>query len=693
MSRIFINVFVLITAANLLSQNNLSSLNSFSHFPIYTTYASAMQDTKYSTDQGYQLVWFDPDKGILLKSEQSGEFGVIFRSGNILKFKLSGYSKPPVITTSYSNLFKLITYPFQDIRVEFGGLVKDSETLILDLSISNESSFPQIIDLFPFIDFPGNEFTELGRHEKGLSFTHERKKDSWMKEHNIPFREEMHNLLLADVQVISSGSYQGTGYGNTGNNIYLINDLRKNGTLNGIITNNKTAAFQISVTVDPGESKIIRLIRTVSDKPVYPTAADSVLKVNSSVDLSRFILKNENIYMNIPAIKFKDKDAEAVYWNAFNLIRQCMMKAEGKCSYNYYVFSREPKWGWGYGGQVFHESLTMLAYAFLDPLSAMNSQRVYFERQHPAGYINYRTGPYLDEQIPVDGQLTSSAPWFNWQNYEIYKITDDKSFLAEAYKSGKRFYDYYVSGRDTDKDGLCEWGADAVLESVRDARVAVWDEVGEPVNFESVDCNIMLVKEAKSLAAMAEILGKAEDEGKYLEEAEKRTALINKYMWDDETGFYYHVDKKNHSFSFRAKNDLKRKEIIAFLALWAGVADKNQAEKLVGHLNNPEEFNRKYGVPSLSADDPYYNPIGYWNGPVWLPWQYLLFRGLIDYGYIREAEDLTERITKNIAFQLKTNHYFWEFYSADDLQAGWNKAYIWSGIIARFYIDLNNLNK
>ncbi len=41
-------------------------------------------------------------------------------------------------------------------------------------------------------------------------------------------------------------------------------------------------------------------------------------------------------------------------------------------------FSREPKWGWGYGGQVFHESLVMLAYAFMDPESAMNSQRVLY---------------------------------------------------------------------------------------------------------------------------------------------------------------------------------------------------------------------------------------------------------------------------------------------------------------------------
>ena len=88
-------------------------------------------------------------------------------------------------------------------------------------------------------------------------------------------------------------------------------------------------------------------------------------------------------------------------------MRQVMLPPEAKCGFNYYVFSREPQWGWGHGGQVFHESLTMLSYALMDPMGAMNSQRVYRERQYQNGYINYRTGPYLDETIPYKGQLTT----------------------------------------------------------------------------------------------------------------------------------------------------------------------------------------------------------------------------------------------------------------------------------------------
>jgi glycogen debranching enzyme len=100
---------------------------------------------------------------------------------------------------------------------------------------------------------------------------------------------------------------------------------------------------------------------------------------------------------------------------------------------------------------------------------------------------------------------------------------------------------------------------------------------------------------------------------------------------------------------------------------------------------------KRFGIPTLSAEDDYYNPIGYWNGPIWVQWQYLIFRGLINYGYNDEAKQLVYKVLDNVINQLKTDHWFWEFYSADDYQAGWNKAYIWTGIVARMLIDIENL--
>ena len=400
-----------------------------------------------------------------------------------------------------------------------------------------------------------------------------------------------------------------------------------------------------------------------------------------AVDLASFKTENEARYRAVKPAPFPHPDQEALFWSAANMMRQCFYRPEGKSGFPYYVFSREPTWGWGHGGQVFHESLTMIAYAKIDPQMAMQSQRVFEERQYENGYINYRTGSYLDEKIESNGDLTTSAPWYAWTNWEVYQVTKDKKFLQDMYQSSKRLYEFITTNRDKDHDGLCEWGGDAVLESVRDALVAVWDQVGDPTQFEALDLNCMLVKEAKSLEAMALELGLPEEANQWKTDYQHRSKLINLTFWDKETGFYYQVDKKDHDFTLKKTNDLKRQEIIGFLPLWAGICDKEQAGQLVRHLTDTTTFWRLYGIPSLSAGDPYFQPKGYWNGPVWVEWNFLIHHGLLDYGFTKEAAELSGKVARGMIAVLRDTHNLWEFYSPDQPWGGHHKTYIWAGLI------------
>lgn len=684
-------ILMIAGAAGIYGQNFLSDLSASEKDPLYTTYNAALSRSEYVVNEGYQFVWFDPQKGLSFETRQAGNIGLIFSKDGQVVDRLQQYYSRPVITASYSDLVKFYYYPFKDVRVEEYFLVYSSRIAIRRVKVINESPFNIKLNVYPFIQNENKSFTDIKitGNGTGVAFMHKELPDGWMKDHDIPFQSDIRDVLLFDTIPDSWGTYDKYEVErDTGSGI-LINSIKKDKLNRNIpVEQGEIIALSREFDIPAGKSSGFNLTRGVVEEGKQTEELISSCRTLMNDDLNRYLAEDEQAYSGIPPLKNSNRDMNLLYWNAFSLIRQCMLPPEGECRFNYYVFSREPRWGWGYGGQVFHESLTMLAYVFMDPSGAMNSQRVYIERQQPDGYINYRTGPYLNETIPENGQLTTSAPWFNWENWEIYKVTGDKDFLKQAYESGKKFYNYYTGNRDSDNDGLCEWGANAVLECVRDARVAVWDEVGDPTNFEAADCNMMLVSEAKSLSAMAKELGMSDDAENWNQDAEKRTKLINKYMWDPVTGFYYNINKKDHSFTFKSKDDLKRKEIIAFLALWAGVADKQQADALLMHLTNPAEFWRKYGVPTLSADDSYYNPIGYWNGPVWVQWDYLVFRGLINYGYKKEARELAERVMENMIHQLETDHWFWEFYSPDDHQAGWNKTYIWAGIIARFMIDL-----
>lgn len=687
-----ITIAILFICNSTLFPQYLSNLNATEDSPIYSTYAAATERSEYIVNQGYHFVFYDRNKSIAFESKQGGNISFAFKMNNSIITNIERFYKKPIITASYSDLVKFYFYPFKDIRIDCDFIVYSSRLSIINFKITNEGIIDKEISIYPYFYFTDKYFEKLEFDEKEnlFLFKHTEKPDNWMKEHNIPFQENLKNIFMFSDKINSFSIYENFLQGKDTSSVFFFNDLKNKVLRNKVISDNgKIIALQKIFKLKPSEKISFKIIRGVNEAEKDISNLIITAKKLFDEDLNKFISEDENIYSQIPEFDSYLPDYEMLYWNCFSLIRQCMLPPEGECSYNYYVFSREPRWGWGYGGQVFHESLVMLAYVFMNPIGAMNSQRIYFERQREDGYINYRTGPYLNETIEVDGQFTSSAPWFNWQNYEIFRITKDIQFLQEAYQAGKKFYEYYTKNRDTDNDGLCEWGADAVLESVRDARVAVWDEVGDPKNFEAVDLNIMLVSEANALSKMAEFFGFEEEAKKFKEDAEKRKKLINDLMWDSETNFYYHINKINHTFTFKKKDDLKRKEIIAFLALWANVADNEKAEKLIQHLTNPNTFWRKYGIPTLSADDSYYNPNGYWNGPIWIQWQYLIFRGLLDYGYEDLAIELAFKVLYNIEYNLKTNHWFWEFYSPDDEQAGWNKTYIWTGIAARFLIDLD----
>ncbi|MFA8343026.1 MAG: amylo-alpha-1,6-glucosidase [Rhodothermaceae bacterium] len=683
-NKILVAIFCLFTIVN---AQYLSNLNATKEDPIYTTYAAPLERSEYKIDQGYQMMWYDDEAGVNFISQNGGDIGLAFKMGNEIRYKLNQFYKEPVITVSYNDMVKFNYYPFENIKVEIFFDVYNSRIAIQDINIINETENSVAMEILPYFYHSTStiENVKYLSDKNSFLFEHNKKRDGWMVNHKIPLAEKLHSVYMISDSDVEKGIYNSLKLEKDS----FVKEIAEK-ELNSEMTSEKSKvlAFGKKLNLTAGEKKNIRIIRGMDDRKNDVNKLLSECFDLIDLNLENLVKENEKIFSRIPKIKFDDKDKEMLYWNAFSLIRQCMMPPEGECNYNYYVFSREPKWGWGYGGQVFHESLVMFAYAYMDPEGAMNSQRVYMERQWENGYINYRTGPYLNEQIEHEGQLTSSAPWYNYQNLLIYKITGDKKFLQEAYSSGKRFYNYYVSNRDSDNDGLTEWGAHAVLECVRDARVAVWDKVGWPSNFEAVDANAMLVSEANALSEMADILGYDDESEEWKEDAETRSELITKTFWDDESKFFYQVNKDDHSFTFKNKNDLKIKEIVGFLPMWAGVATKEQADDLVNkHLLNKDEFWRRFGIPTLSADHSYYNPIGYWNGPIWVQWQYLLCEGLVKYGYKNVADELTDKVLDNVIHQLKTDHWFWEFYSADEYQAGWNKAYIWTGIVAKMLID------
>jgi hypothetical protein len=520
-----------------------------------------------------------------------------------------------------------------------------------------------------------------------------------------PYPEFLADFLLLSEEPFSYGAYNTDieGLYDTIKTDFYSDDrsdslnLRKTGEARIIMLHSQ---FMLK----PGESKQVRYFRGCLERSKSSDKLLSDVRYLKMPSLQPYVDANAELFSGIPRIAANDKDKRIIYLSAFNLARGCMLPPSGKTENNFYVFSREPLWGWGHGHQVLHESISMMAYVYLDPISAQNSQRVYMEQQGEDGLIAYRHGPRGPQTYPHKGMPTTSAPFFSWINLEIYKISNDTAFLQDSYRTGTDYLNWLLENRDTDGDGTFEWGPYGIIENVRDWYNVIFqvseeryldvDKEDISDELECLDLTIMIINEMHCLAEMAEVLDKPGEAEKWVNAAEKVIELVNERMWDDETAFFYHVDKKDHSFHFMER-DLRRQEIIGFLAMWAKAVTPERAALLVKTLTDPQKFWRKYGIPTLAADDPWYSPdVDYcckWNGPVWLLWDYMVFEGLINYGYRDQALELGHKMIDAVSVQLSKNHNFWESFSPDNSTLNCPTNYIWDSIIARLLIRMEEI--
>lgn len=680
--------------------------------PLYTTYAAGINRSRMYGDKAYKMDYYSPCEPLNFSSDQAGRIFSTWRINSVVIDRMNKYHRLPVVTASFPDMALMEYEPWEGLEVQQLFFVYSSSIAIVDMSITNNSDKPLTVDLYPTLEL-GNDSLFIDRWDAENSayiLTHRESLTRLISSLNpgFPYPTSCRDIFTAGFEPYSTGGYFGNlddMYNFVKRDFYAEKNTHdslnciQGGYTDFVMLHNR-------FSLDPGQQKHIRYFRGCCDISESETTLMAEIQALKNIPLQPFIDENERLFAAVPRLKFNNASDKLVYLGAFNLVRGCMLPPAGKTSHNFYVFSRNPLWGWGHGHQVLHESLSMLSYACLDAASAEESQRVYMEQQGADGLIAYRHGPRGMQDYPHKGMPTTSAPFYNWINWEIYTVSKDKSFLRDAYESGVKYTNWLIRNRDTDHDGTFEWGPYGIIENVRDWYNAVFQVSAERYldvdkedisdELECLDLTLMVVKEMRSLSVMAGELGREKDSREWSAKADTVSRLVNERMWDPETGFYYSVNKNDHSFRFMTR-DLRRQEIIAFLALWAEAAPGDRAEILLKKLTDPGKFWRKYGVPTLAADDPWYTPyVDYcckWNGPVWLLWNYMVFDGLRNYGYDDAARELAGKMLLCVKTQLAVNHNYWESYSPDNDVLDSPSNYIWDSIMAKLMIDLDRMNQ
>lgn len=281
------------------------------------------------------------------------------------------------------------------------------------------------------------------------------------------------------------------------------------------------------------------------------------------------------------------------------------------------------------------------ALAKFDPELAKDNIRAMFDYQQPDGMIIDCI--YTD---PAENNARDSKPpLVSWAVDEIFTHTNDTAFISEMYPQLMAYYKWWYNKRDHNHNGMCEYGStDGTLEAAAwesgmdnairfdDAKMLKNDgaEDAWSMDQESVDLNAYLALECKLLKKFAGILGVTFDGPDYSNQ-------VADYFFDKEKGFFFDRRLKDGSF-------IQEPGCEAYTPLWTEVATASQVKAMLPLLTDTAKFSTYIPFPTVAADNPKYNPRGYWRGPIWLDQTYFAIRGLRNYGYNKMADEYTLQV-------------------------------------------------
>ena len=253
----------------------------------------------------------------------------------------------------------------------------------------------------------------------------------------------------------------------------------------------------------------------------------------------------------------------------------------------------------------------------------------------------------IDDYVPWTTQPPVLAIAIN----EIYTLSKDVKFARKVLPKLIKYDKWFKAKRDYDDDELFSYVD--YLESGWDDSIRWDDAVSRYRNnvekykamydritmapVEAIDLNVFMYIQRKTIAKLSEELGDTDTADEYLQLAEKTKNLIQKYMWCDEIGMFFDVYEEDHS-------KIYVKTPAGFYPMFAGIATEYQAKSLVEHLLNEKEFWTTFPLPSVSADNPKYDPEGYWRGRSWINPVWFVYKGLLRYGYRDAAKKLAEKV-------------------------------------------------
>lgn len=279
--------------------------------------------------------------------------------------------------------------------------------------------------------------------------------------------------------------------------------------------------------------------------------------------------------------------------------------------------------------------------------------------------------PYLNIKHREGVQMNMHKPFLCSQIVLISDYCKDYGWIADRVDRLKLYLQYYRDTYFMEDKGLYVWCDDIMIGMDNDPA-----SFGRPeFSTANIYLNGFMVHELESMEHLLDMCG--EDGSVYSDQRKALIRSVQEECWDNRDRIYYSVDVdiRTRKFDwfhqglgvFWKTLPIKIRVWSAFIPLWSGFATQRQAQALAGHYRDEDTFHTAYGIATLAKDEKMFNleatnnPSN-WLGPIWVVANYVVFRGLLNYGYRGEAEEICRNTLKLLGQDLERTGSLHEYY-------------------------------
>ncbi|MDP2060544.1 MAG: trehalase family glycosidase [Flavobacteriaceae bacterium] len=305
-----------------------------------------------------------------------------------------------------------------------------------------------------------------------------------------------------------------------------------------------------------------------------------------------------------------------------------------------------------------------------------------------AQVINAYTTPVGNQSAFIHHGSPVPTQFYAFQ--DLWNKTQSKEALQYFYPRLKQYYEFMVgrlgsSTTNTLQSGLLKtWdyfynsgGWDDYPAQMEVHRQKAEQTVAPVIN------TAQQIRLAKIMRMAASALGQKTDIAVYDKDIKNLSVALQKYAWNESSGYFSYVEhdaKGNPAGKLMYRDTLSKQEIDFNMGmdgaypLVAGICTPAQQQGLMEKIFSDKNMWTPAGISVVDQSAPYYKIDGYWNGSVWMPHQWFIWKTMLDLGRPELAFKIANKALEVYSKETNESYYTFEHFLAKSGRgAGWHQ--------------------